>query len=112
MRNLELQQLEQNIKYSQKAIDLGDALERLRSNKDFKAIFVNGYFEQEAVRLVHLKSNLNMQSNESQQSILRQMDAIGTVSDYLNTILTRAEMARRTIMADEATRDELLSEVN
>lgn len=110
MSSTELKQLENSIKQAQKLVDLGDSLERLRSNRDFKKIFLEGYFDQEAIRLVHLRADSNMQSAESRKSIDMQIDAIGTVHQYLNTISVQAQMARRGLAADEQTRDELLLE--
>ena len=112
MSSIELEYLEQNIKQSQKIVDLGDTLERLRNNRDFKKIILEGYFEKEAVRLVHLRSDPNMQSNESRLAIDKQIDAIGTLHQYFQTITTMASMAQRGLVADEATRDELLAEGN
>ena len=106
----EIQQLDRSIKQSQKLVDLGDALDRLRNNRDFKKVIVEGYFEQEAVRLVHALSDRNMQSSESQDSIQKQMIGIGVFSDYLHTLSTQANMARRSVEADEATRAELILE--
>lgn len=93
-------------------VDLGDALERLRNNRDFKKVITEGYFEDEAVRLVHLMSDSNMQSPEIQTSIHNQMIAIGVFRDYVETLYTRTQMARRSVEADEATRDEILAEGN
>jgi hypothetical protein len=110
MYTSELQQLERNIKHAQKTVDLGESLERLRNNRDFKKVIAEGYFEQEAIRLVHLMSDSNMQTPESQQSIHNQMIAVGGFRDYLETLATRAGMARRAVEADESTRDEILAE--
>ena len=110
MNSTELQQLELNIKQAQKMADLGDALERLRNNRDFKKVIEEGYFKDEAVRLVHLMSDSNMQSPEIQTSIHKQMIAVGVFRDYLETLNTRADMARRSVAADEATRDEILAD--
>lgn len=110
MNTLELQQLELNIKQSQKIVDLGESLERLVSNRDFKKVILEGYFEQEAIRLVHLKSDDNMQSSGSQYSIEKQMMGIGAFSSYLNTVRMRAQMAINALASDEQTRSELLEE--
>lgn len=110
MNSTELQQLDAHIKQAQKMVDLGNALERLRNNKDFKKVIAEGYFEHEAIRLVHLMSDGNMQAQEIQTSIHKQMIAVGMFRDYLETLATRADMARRSVEADEATRDEILSE--
>ena len=110
MSTAELQQLESNIKLAQKIVDMGDALDRLRNNRDFKKVIGEGYFEQEAIRLVHLMSDSNMQSPEIQQSIHKQMIAVGMFREFLETLTTRSNMARRAVEADEATRDEILAE--
>ena len=110
MNTLELQKIEQSIKQSQKVVDLGESLERLVNNRDFKKVILEGYFEQEAIRLVHLKSDDNMQSYESQEAIEKQMTGIGAFSTYLSTLRTRAQMAVNAVAADEQTRNELLEE--
>ena len=110
MSSIELQAIDQSIKQARKAIDLGDALERLKGNRDFKRIIQDGYFEQEAVRLVHLKSSPTMQSAESQKSIDQQMVSIGSLDQYFRTIAVQAEMARKSIKYDEQVRDELIEE--
>ena len=46
MSTAELQQLDFNIKLAQKIVDMGDALDRLRNNRDFKKVIGEGYFEQ------------------------------------------------------------------
>jgi hypothetical protein len=110
MYETELQQLDLSIKHAQKTVDLGDALARLRNNRDFKKVVEEGYFNQEAIRLVHLMSDANMQTPEIQSSIYKQMVAVGVFRDYLETLETRAGMARRSVEADEATRDEILAD--
>ena len=57
----EIQQLEHEIQTSKKSVELGNALERLFNNRDFKNIVLKGYLEQEAVRLVHLKASPEME---------------------------------------------------
>lgn len=110
MSSIELQALDKSIKQAQKAIDLGDALERLKSNRDFKKIVSEGFFEQEAIRLVHLKSSPSMQSAESQKSIEQQMFSIGSLDQYFRMITVQAEMARKSIKFDEQVREELIEE--
>lgn len=105
-----IQAIEANIKEARRIVDLGESLERLRSNRDFKKVIVEGYFEQEAIRLVHLKADPSMQSAESQKSIVSQMDAIGSLHQYFNTVYQKASLARKAIAADEETRDEILAE--
>lgn len=110
MLNDKLAQLEMNISRSKETVAIGEALNRLMSNRDFKQVVNTGYFEQEAIRLVHLKADVNMQTEESQKSIIMQMDAIGAFKQYLQLVEFKASMAVKGIAFDEATREELLAE--
>lgn len=104
-----LEAIDRSIKQAQALVELGSAVDRLRSNKDFKKIVIEGYFEKEAIRLVHLKADPSMQSAASQQSINQQMDAIGAFSQYLDMTLRHADQARKQIASDESMRDEILT---
>jgi hypothetical protein len=106
----QIQSLDNNIKEAKKIMDLGDALERLQANKDFRAVIKAGYFEQEAIRLVHLKGAPHMQTVEYQLSIVKQMDAIASLNQYFQTVFHAAGMADKAITSDEEAREELLAE--
>ena len=108
--SVSLEELEANIKQAKEVISLANALDRLYRNQDFKKVFLNGYFEKEAVRLVHAKAALNDKDKVAHKSIIRQIDAIGNLSKYLSDIIASAELAKKAIDADEQTRDELLNE--
>ena len=110
MSAAELEVLEANIKRQQKFVDMGESLERLYMNRDFRKVITEGYLEQEAIRLVHLKADPNMQSVESQKSIVQQIDSIGSLSAFFHLIRYQAEMAGKTIAFDEQTREDLLAE--
>lgn len=110
MSNLEIQQIEDNLKSARKTVERGVSLERLFANRDFKNIVLDGYFEQEAIRLVHLKADPNMQTVDSQKSILTQMDAIGNLKQYFNTIRQFAAIAAKNVASDEEALAELRGE--
>jgi hypothetical protein len=110
MSTNQIQAIEANIKEARKLVELGDAMERLKGNKDFKTLVMEGYFEKEAIRLVQAKSNPSLQSPEMQKSILTQIDAIGNLNLYFSTVAQQAAIARKTIEQDEAVRDEILAE--
>lgn len=109
MSQQQIEEIELNITEAKKIVAQGKALEKLLSNRDFKKIFLEGYLEKEAVRLVHLKADANMQSEESQEAILTQIDAIGSLTYYMQKIRQQAMHAEKAIEADEETRDELLA---
>lgn len=102
--------IERNIEKAKVVLDFSAALERLRNNRDFKKVVLEGYFEQEAIRLVHLTSDPNMQAPAIKQSIESQIAAIGQLSQFFSTALQKAAMAGRQIEADQATIEELAAE--
>jgi hypothetical protein len=106
----QIQAIEANIKEARKLVELGEALERLKANKDFRTVVTEGFFEKEAIRLVQAKSNPGFQSSEMQKSILSQIDSIGNLNMYFQTILQQAAMARKNIELDESMVEELRAE--
>lgn len=103
-------ELEVNIQEAKKMVDLGNALERLEKNRDFKKLFTEGYFREEAIRLVHLKGDANMQSEDMQKAITTAMDGITQVTQYCNRIRHSAYLAEKAIEDNEATLEELRNE--
>jgi hypothetical protein len=106
----EIKSLELNINQAKTMIEQGAALARLRNNRDFKLIIGNGYFELEAVRLVHLKADPSMQTKEHQEAVIKQIDAIGSLNMFFHSVNHRATVAQRAVEADEETLSELLVE--
>lgn len=106
----ELLLLDKRIDQAKQTIELGKALDRLRNNKDFKKVFGELYFREEAVRLVTLLGDPNMQTPDKQQDILGQMQAIGRVGDFLRVLEHRVMLAEGELIADEETREFILAE--
>lgn len=106
----QIAEIEMNITEAKKFVAEGNSLVRLLSNRDFKKIVLEGYFEKEAVRLVHLKADHNMQSPENQAAIMTQIDAIGSLTHYFRTLRHNANMAEKAISESEETLDELRGE--
>lgn len=103
-------EIEKNIKLAKERVDLGDSLERLRNNRDFKKVIQEGFFLDEAVRLVQLKADPAFQTMERQESIMKQIDAIGALNQYFQTIFQFAALARKAIESDQQTLEEILAE--
>ncbi len=102
MADHRIEAIEHQISNAQVSIKFAEALERLKKNKDFKDTILKGYFEEEAIRLVHLKGAPDMQSDEAQKMIITQIDSIGSFRSYLDTAYFKAKMARKTIEDGEA----------
>lgn len=112
MNNKYIQELDASIASAKETIELGTALERLFSNKDFKKVVLNGYFKDEAVRLVHLRGEPTNQSFEALASLDNKIMAISSFSIYLKNIQKEAELADKTVNLDEQTRNEISLEDN
>ena len=105
-----VRQIEDSIQRDKQHIALNNALDRLESNRDFKAVIIEGYLEKEAIRLVHLKSAPFMQTAEKQASVISQIDAIGGLMAYFRTLSHNAAQAAASIESAQAAIEELLSE--
>lgn len=101
MSSTDIEQIELSIQEAKSFVDKGKALERLRNNRDFQAVILEGYLKDEAVRLVHLKNAPNVQSESIQRSITTQIDSIGVFTQFLNTINRMAEEAQYAIDSGE-----------
>ena len=110
MIKTQIEEIELNIEQAKLIVANGTALDRLRNNRDFKKVIVEGYFEKEAIRLVHMKSDFNLQDEVSQRDIDLDIVAVGRLGKYFNEVLRRADLASKAIEADEQTREELLAE--
>lgn len=110
MSHNEENEIELSMKEAKQHVDLNKALIRLSNNRDFKKVIVDGYFDKEAVRLVHLKATPHMQADKDQQGIIRDMDAIGSLVQFFRTIEHKSDMSKEAIRECELSLDELRSE--
>ena len=110
MSHADVVELELNIKEAKDIVALGDALERLEKNRDFKKVIKEAYLHEEAIRLVHLKADANMQNERIQQNVLRDIDSIGAFAQFLQEVFRRADMARDAVIACEETLDDIRGE--
>ena len=106
----QIQQVEVSLEQAKKAVALKQDVIKLENTKAFCNVVLDGYFDTEAVRLVLLKSDHEMQSPEQQEHVLRQMDAIGTFRQYLGTLVYLGNMAEKALVDDSETHAELLQE--
>lgn len=110
MREDILQQIDQQIDVEKVRVARGEALERLQKNKDFQLIVLDGYLRNEAIRLVGLRGEPVLARPETQASILRDIDAIGSFGQYLRTVQAGAEQASKMIAQAEEERQTVLEE--
>ena len=84
-------------------------LESLMATPAWKEIIEDGYFRDEASRLVLLKADPQMVEKDLKQ-IEISINAIGPFRQYLRVIMQLGMMAERALENDEQTREELLIE--
>lgn len=94
--------IELNVANARNQKDLAVSLERLYSNKDFQAVVTNGYFREEAVRLVLARGAANLQTPEHQAKLQAEIDAVSRFSSYLDTINFFGQQAVKAIEDGEA----------
>ena len=106
----QLEQIEIDIATAQEHADRADALQRLHENKDFRKIVLEGFFKDEASRVVLLKADPNVQGDSEQKHIDRIITSIGGLRQYFGTIYQMGNMAHRALEEHKATREEILQE--
>jgi hypothetical protein len=107
----QVREIELEIDKAREFVKRGEALERLYANPDFQEIIGKGYFTDEAVRLVHLKGDPNMQSPEMQAGVIKEMDGISSLSGYFRALQYQAQAAREAIQEGQEFLDEARQEV-
>lgn len=106
----QIEQVELSIENAKDAVSSAKAFDELSRDRNFKKIIEEGYFKEEAQRLVMLKSDPNMQDDASQKAIDYSIRAIGELRQYFASLLHFGRMAENAIAEDEDTLDELRAE--
>jgi len=106
MNEQTIHELEVSMEEAKIHIELMEALKRLEENADFRRVIGEEYFKQEAIRLVHLKSDKEMLAPERAQNVDNAMIAIGKLNEFFNRIWQFGYMAQQTFAEAEAARNE------
>jgi len=93
----DLDQIEISESNAKKAVELKQSLVTLTSNKDFEKVFLTGYFEDEASRLVLLKAEPSLQDDDNQKAIDKGIIAIGEVRQYLRVVMHLGDQADKSL---------------
>ena len=105
----EVEQIEISIEQAKNKVARHESFVRLSKNKDFINIIENGYFKDEAIRLVMARSNTAL-TEENLENTTRQMDGIGSLFNYFITICQEGIVMAQSITDDENTREEMAAE--
>lgn len=104
----EVKQVELSIQQAKELIAKRDRLMRLTKNRDFKALVIDGYFQEEAAHLV--QELAYAPSPEIKEDMISQVESIGIFRRYLNAIDQQGQAAANALQADQETLEELLAE--
>ena len=107
----DIHSIEVTIEQAKGQIDNMQALDRLRKNKDFIKLLEDGYLKEEASRLVLALAEPALQSDENQRQLKKMIDGVGYFRQYLNKIYQFGHQSENAMASHEATRTELMSEM-
>lgn len=67
-------------------VDMNDALERLKENKDFQHVILQGYFKDKAVDGVSMLAQDSVVMNGLRSNVMESLIAISHLEDFFMTI--------------------------
>lgn len=105
-----IEEIELNIEQAREFITKAEKLDQLMEHPLFQELVLDGYCRDEAVRLVHLKGDPNMQDEKRQAAIIKDIDGIGSLKGFFSKVYQQAGMAENAIAADEEALEELRAE--
>ena len=104
-----IQRVELDMKTAKKWQNNHKTLLNLEQLKGFKDLILEGYLKDEAVRLVGLKADQEMQSKDQQKWIDGSILAISNLRQYFLTVHKLGRTAEHTLKHDERTQQNLLA---
>lgn len=105
----DLEQVEIQIDMAKQIIALRDSYIKLSENKYFKDVIEEGYFKEEAARLVMAKSSSGL--NPEQQKLIDNMIyGVGALANFFDMVMRRGAEMEQALGEHEQTREEILAE--
>lgn len=98
----QVQALRLEIEDAKKYVALRDALTRLMKTRDWNKVFKQDYFMEEPARLVQLRATPQMSHPDKQEALLRDLDAIGCLHQYIHKVLVIGDRSEEAIKEHEA----------
>lgn len=103
-----LSDLRKEEKISLDQINLGESVERLFKNKDFKRIILEMYFTNEPTSLVRQIASDSFPDKDKEQS-MKELMSIGMLQNYLNHLVSQGMIAKETLKETRETISEHIS---
>lgn len=99
----DMETIDVSIEEAMKVVKRGDALERLMKNRDFKLLFLDGLFKEEAHRLVSISADPAMKDYHA--DIMEKIKSISITQQHLQLVSRMGDMARQQIEELQAERE-------
>ncbi len=106
----EVQEIELSIEHANKLVANKDMALKLSSNREFKKLITEGYFEKEAARLTALLTDPNV--SQYKDDIITSLEGISSLQLYMRTIVQIGQAAENEIAESRTMLDDLLEEGN
>ena len=104
----EIEQVEIQIEMAQKLRKMRDNCVKLTASEPFKDVITEGYFKEEAARLVMAKSS---GLNADQLKLIDNMQyGIGALANFIESVMRRGAEMDQALNEHEETREEILAE--
>jgi valyl-tRNA synthetase len=104
----DLEQVEIQIDMAQKLRKMRDTCVKLTESEPFKDVITEGYFKEEAARLVMAKSA--SLTSEQMQIIDNMQYGIGALANFIESVMRRGAEMDQALNEHEETREEILAE--
>jgi len=104
----EVEMIEISMEAAKEKVALGNAMQRLLKNKDFKKVFIEHFLEKEIARTVKLMAAPAFQESNQQEMLNKMLIAVGQVDQFIRTTITLGHMAAESIVDSEAECESLL----
>lgn len=101
----DLQMIELSIQEAEKNVEKAKRLQKLLSNRDFKEVILDGYFEKEAARLASALGDPTLAAHRSE--IISSIDGIGRLQAYFRTVEQIGKMSTQAITEGREALDEI-----
>jgi hypothetical protein len=91
----DIEQIELSLNDAKELVARRDSILKLRTNRDFRKIILDGYFKDEAVRLTSLTAAPGFEKHRD--DVFLSIQAISLLQQYLQTVLQLGDTAAKNI---------------
>lgn len=105
-KHTDIKALESNIADAEYVIAQREKALKLSANSEFRDLFINGFFRDEAARLVQISTDPNL-SLQDREDALAMAQSTGHAKRYLSVIVQQGYVAERDLPAMRATLEEV-----